>query len=85
MSEGFSIYQTNHLHAFSSSDYMNKMKIPNGLLELGYNKDDIPNLVKGAIPQVTAIFKRFLVICFSYLDNFHNIFVDFINKFFISK
>ena len=33
-------------------NFMDKMKIPNGLLELGYSKDDIPNLVKGAIPQV---------------------------------
>jgi hypothetical protein len=38
---------------------MRKMKIPNGLLELGYSKEDIPNLVKGAIPQV-EIFLLFI-------------------------
>lgn len=32
-------------------EYMRKMKIPDGLLELGYAKEDIPDLVKGAIPQ----------------------------------
>ena len=34
---------------------MRKMKIPDGLLELGYAKEDIPDLVKGAIPQVKRI------------------------------
>jgi len=33
-------------------EFMHKMKIPNGLLELGYSKEDVPDLVKGAIPQV---------------------------------
>ncbi len=28
------------------------MKIPDGLTSLSYTKDDIPALVKGAIPQV---------------------------------
>lgn len=31
---------------------MDKMKIPNGLSALGYTKDDLPGLVKGALPQV---------------------------------
>lgn len=32
-------------------EYMDQMKIPNGLEALSYNKSDIPNLVKGALPQ----------------------------------
>ena len=39
---------------------MRKMKIPDGLLELGYSKEDIPNLVKGAIPQVSTYFYDFI-------------------------
>ena len=31
--------------------FMQKMKIPNGLNALGYAKEDIPGLVKGALPQ----------------------------------
>jgi hypothetical protein len=34
---------------------MRRMKIPDGLLELGYAKEDIPDLVKGAIPQVNKL------------------------------
>lgn len=36
--------------------FMDKMKIPNGLTSLGYTKDDIPMLVKGALPQVNKLF-----------------------------
>lgn len=32
--------------------YMSIMKVENGLNELGFKKDDIPNLVKGTLPQV---------------------------------
>ena len=42
---------------FVLRDYMRKMKIPDGLLELGYSKEDIPDLVKGAIPQVSMNLK----------------------------
>ena len=33
--------------------FMDTMKIPNGLSALGYDKSDIPGLVKGALPQVS--------------------------------
>lgn len=36
------------------------MEIPDGLLALNYTAEDVPNLVKGALPQVrkyTAIFE----------------------------
>ena len=36
--------------------FMDKMKIPDGLTSLGYTKDDIPELVKGALPQVYKLF-----------------------------
>ena len=36
--------------------FMDKMKIPDGLTSLGYTKDDIPMLVKGALPQVNKVF-----------------------------
>ncbi|XP_034947928.1 probable hydroxyacid-oxoacid transhydrogenase, mitochondrial [Chelonus insularis] len=32
-------------------EYMSMMKIPNGLGELGYKKDEIPKLVSGTLPQ----------------------------------
>lgn len=35
--------------------YMQVMKIENGLTELGFKKEDIPNLVKGTLPQVRLI------------------------------
>ncbi|XP_072945724.1 probable hydroxyacid-oxoacid transhydrogenase, mitochondrial [Epargyreus clarus] len=31
--------------------YMDTMKIENGLTALGYTRDDVPNLVQGALPQ----------------------------------
>lgn len=34
--------------------YMYDMKIENGLTELGFNKDDIPELVEGTLPQVSC-------------------------------
>ena len=37
-------------------NFMDKLKIPDGLTSLGYTKDDIPLLVKGALPQVKNFF-----------------------------
>lgn len=34
-------------------NYMLDMKIENGIAALGYTKDDIPNLVRGTLPQVS--------------------------------
>jgi hydroxyacid-oxoacid transhydrogenase len=42
---------------------MNIMKVENGLSALGYTKDDIPNLVRGTLPQVrstTIYYETFL-------------------------
>ncbi len=32
-------------------DYMQRLRVPNGLRAVGYSGDDIPALVKGTIPQ----------------------------------
>lgn len=37
-------------------EYMQVMKIENGLTELGFLKEDVPTLVQGTLPQVNAIF-----------------------------
>lgn len=39
--------------------YMEIMKIENGLKSLGYSGEDIPELVKGALPQVILYFLYF--------------------------
>lgn len=51
---------TNAYYAFTGKilsdiirNYMLDMKIENGIAELGYTKDDIPNLVRGTLPQVS--------------------------------
>ena len=38
-------------------EYMRVMKVENGLSELGFKKEDIPNLVQGTLPQVIALAK----------------------------
>lgn len=35
-------------------ELMQIMNVENGLSELGYSNDDIPNLVKGTLPQVSV-------------------------------
>ena len=60
---------------------MDKMKIPNGLLDLGYSKEDIPNLVKGAIPQVSLtigfwLLKNFAQIWLRAIVHVHRIFIS---------
>lgn len=37
-------------------EYMEKMSIGNGLSSLGYTSEDIPKLVKGALPQVLSYY-----------------------------
>ena len=34
-------------------EYMYDLDVDDGLLALGYTKDDIPDLVKGTLPQVS--------------------------------
>lgn len=34
--------------------YMRVMKVENGLTELGFEKEDIPTLVQGTLPQVNV-------------------------------
>jgi len=36
-------------------DFMKSLDIPNGLSAVGYNRDDIPNLVQGTLPQHRVI------------------------------
>ena len=47
-------------------NFMDKLKIPDGLTSLGYTKDDIPLLVKGALPQVKNFFFCFISFEISY-------------------
>lgn len=45
-------------------EYMQIMKIENGLIELGFKKKDIPTLVQGTLPQVSNIFIHSLFLIF---------------------
>lgn len=36
-------------------EYMDDMKIDNGLTALGFTKEDIPALVRGTLPQVGSL------------------------------
>jgi len=46
-------YLTGLILAETVRGYMSIMKVENGLSALGYTKSDIPNLVKGTLPQVS--------------------------------
>ena len=39
---------------------MQDLEMPDGLSSLGYTNDDIPNLVKGTMPQVNTIVRKLL-------------------------
>lgn len=43
-----------HILADTVRGYMQDMGVVNGLRELGYTSEDIPHLVKGTLPQVSA-------------------------------
>lgn len=47
-------------------EYMQMMKIENGLVELGFKKEDIPTLVEGTLPQVS---KFIMIIFFLFIVN----------------
>ena len=48
-------------------EYMQMMKIENGLVELGFKKEDIPTLVEGTLPQVS----KFIIIFYFYCKYYY--------------
>ncbi len=49
--EGASLTDAGEILVQSLIDLMRKLDVPNGLLEMGFSEEDIPELVEGTLPQ----------------------------------
>lgn len=50
-------------------EYMRIMKVENGLGEMGFEKEDIPTLVQGTLPQVRILLYIILEDCVFFIYN----------------